>query len=223
MSGRARRKLNAKRTRARSRATRPPRKGNGTTRHGTPNSSQRSATGPDLLKPQTSTAACSRSTKCLARMSACRSAPPSSRLNNTKTMRRPLRVESEETVSGGSYFFGKRGSHLLQNAGRSRIPKPVRVDDLPIVDRHAQFAETASRSFDFNSVFFFQPCRHPGSNCFLRESQWTTADNYLSHYAILTRAAPTAQPVRKHVRKTTFRSRRAPRHWPQRPSPGFRR
>jgi hypothetical protein len=202
MSGPARRNVIAKRRRASNVATRPPRKVNGITRHGTPSSSQRSATGPDLLKPQTSTAACSRSTKCLARMSACCSAPPSSRLNNTKMMRRPLRVESEEAVSGGS-FFGKCGSHLLQNAAGSRIPKPVRVENRPIVDRDAQLAQTASHRFDFNPFFFFQLRRHPGGNCFLRKSEWTTADNYSSHNAILTPAAPTAQLAHKHVRKTS--------------------
>jgi hypothetical protein len=204
MSGRARRKAIATRTKASNLATRPPRNGNGTTRQGTPSSSQRSATGPALLKPQTSTAACSRSTRCLARMSDCRSAPPSSKLKNTKTMRRPLRVESEETANGGS-FFGKCGSHLLQNAAGSRIPKPVRVEDRPIVDRDTQLAETAANGFDLHTVFRFQLCRHPGSNCFLRESEWTTADNYLSHNAILTPAAPTAQLARKHVRTASCR------------------
>ncbi len=93
----------------------PPLNGNGTMRHGTPICSQICATGPRLLKPHTSTAACSCSNRCLARISACRSAPPSSRLNSTKTMRRPLRVELEAGVSGGSSFFAKRGTHFLQD------------------------------------------------------------------------------------------------------------
>src|SRR5687767_11330576 len=100
-------------------------------------------------------------------------------------MRRPLRVESEAGVSGGSSFFGKCGSHLLQNAPRSRIPESVCIDDLAIVDRDAQLAETALHRFDFNSVFFFQLCRHPGGNCFFRESKRTTTDDYFSHKVLI--------------------------------------
>ena len=206
MSGRARRKRRATRARPAKRATRPLLNGYGTTRHGTPMRSQDCATGPGLLKPQTSTSAFSCSTKWRARMSACRSAPPSSRLKSTKTMRRPLRVEFVAGVKAGSAFFGKRGTHLLQDAARSRIPKPVRVDHLSIVDRDAQFADAASDGFDFNSVFFFQLCRHPGSNCSLGESDRATADNYLSHKHIPFKpAAPTARPARKHVRKASYR------------------
>lgn len=181
MSGRARRKLIAMRARLANRATRPLLNGKEASRDGTPSCSHIAATGPDLLKPQTSTAASSCSTKYFARMSACRSAPPSSRLNNTKTMRRPLRVEPEAGVSGGSTFFCKRGTHLLQNAPRSRVPKSVRVDDLPIVDRDTQLAETAPHHFHFNSVFFFQLCFHPGSDRLLRGSNRTRANDYFSH------------------------------------------
>ena len=182
MSGRARRKLIAMRARLANRATRPSLNGNEASLQRTPSRSHMPATGPDLLKPQTSTTASSCSTKCFARMRACRSAPPSSRLNNTKTMRRPLRVEPEAGVSGGSTFFGKRGTHLLQNGARSRVPQPVRVDDLPIVDRDAQLAETAPHFFDFNSAVFFQLCFHPGGNRFLRGSNRTIANDYFSHH-----------------------------------------
>lgn len=98
-------------------------------------------------------------------------------------MRRPLRVESEADVCGGSAFFGKRSTHLLQNAAWSRVPKTIRVDDLSIVDRNAQLAEPASHRFDFNSILFFQLCRHPGGNRLLRESERTTANNdFMCHF-----------------------------------------
>src|SRR5262245_34058022 len=204
MSGRARRRLSATRMRPTKRANDPLLNGYGMMRQGNPNCSQICATGPDLLKPQTSTVACSRSAKCLARMSACRSAPPSSRLNNTKTMRRPLRVEFEG-VSGGSSFCGKCGTHLLQEAVRSRLEKPVRFDDLAIVNQDAQLAEAASDRFDFNSVFLFQLRRHPGGNCFLRKSDRTTTNHYLFHHNVLTPVAPTARLARKHFRTSSSR------------------
>lgn len=205
MSGRARRNARANLTRPAKRTRDPLLSGYGIRRQATPSCSQSCATGPGLLKPQTSTAACSCSTKCLAKMRACRSAPPSSRLNNTKTMRRPLRVESEVKLRGGSSFFGKRGTHLLQNGARSRIAKFARVEDLAIADKDAQFAKTASHGFDVNSIFFSQLRRHPGGDHFLADSNRTTANDYLFHDYVLRPAAPTVRPARTHFRKASYR------------------
>ncbi|HTG85524.1 MAG TPA: hypothetical protein VL907_00760 [Pyrinomonadaceae bacterium] len=55
-------------------------------------------------------------------------------------MRRPLRVDFEAGVSGGSSFFGKRGTYLTQNAARSRRSKPRGFEDPSIVDRDAELA-----------------------------------------------------------------------------------
>src|SRR5688572_25793788 len=206
MSGRARRNASAILTRPARRTRDLLWNGYGIRRQGTPSCSQSCTTGPGLLKPQTSTAACSCSTKCLARMSACRSAPPSSRLNNTKTMRRPLRVESGVKLRGGSAFFGKRGTHLLQNGARSRIAQFARVDDLAIANQNAQFAKTASHGFDVNSVLFSQLRRHPGGDEFLADSNRTTADDYLFHdYTSFRPAALTVRPARRHFRKASYR------------------